>query len=350
MFSSNLHINSFKRSILFTFLALILSSFQLFAQSKEVIAEKGDGIYSLLKRYGYSYTDNLENFIALNKDNLGANNSLYAGKKYILPETESPVAEKTKATTPAPATGKMVHYDIFGDKYADIEIESNDLKGAVYYLVSGHGGPDPGAMGKYNNHTVCEDEYAYDVTLRLARNLIQEGASVYIITRDPNDGIRDESFLKIDKDEVCYPNLTIPLNQTKRLKQRSDAVNKLYMQHRNEFQRMIVIHVDSRSQGENIDVFFYHDKRSDTGKKAATVLKNTFQQKYREHQPGRGYGGTVSERNLYVVKNTYPPAVYIELGNMNHSRDIQRLIIADNRQAVANWLTSGLIEDYKVNK
>lgn len=347
MFRSNLHINSLSRGILFTFLVLIFSANYLSAQSKEVVAEKGDGIYSLLKRYGYSYSDNLENFIALNKDHLGENNSLYVGMKYKLPE--SLTAEPENKVT-APASGRMVHHAIFGDKYADVEITSDDLKGAVYYLVSGHGGPDPGAMGKYNNHTVCEDEYAYDVTLRLARNLIQEGATVYVITRDPNDGIRDESFLKLDKDEVCYPNLTIPLNQTKRLKQRSDAVNKLYLQHRNDFQRMIAIHVDSRSRGENIDVFFYHDKRSDTGKKAATILKNTFQQKYQEHQPGRGYGGTVSERNLYVVKNTYPPAVYIELGNMNHSRDIQRLIISDNRQAVANWLTFGLIKDFQTNK
>lgn len=347
MLRSNLHINLFKKVILITFLAVIFSPFYLLAQSKEVVAEKGDGIYSLLKRYGYSVSDNIDNFIALNKDNLGTNNSLFAGVKYKLPDNNDP-AETTVA--PAKANGKTVRYDIFGDKYADVEITSDDLKGAVYYLMSGHGGPDPGAMGKYQGHTVCEDEYAYDVTLRLARNLIQEGASVYIITRDPNDGIRDDSFLGIDNDEVCYPNLTIPLNQTKRLRQRSNAVNKLYTQHRGEFQRMIVIHVDSRSKGENIDVFFYHDIRSETGKKAATILKNTFQEKYQEHQPGRGYGGTVSDRNLYVVKNTLPPAVYIELGNMNHSRDIQRLIISTNRQAVANWLTYGLIKDFKTNK
>lgn len=347
MFRSNLHINLFRKVILITFLAVIVSPFYLSAQSKEVVAEKGDGIYSLLKRYGYSVSDNIDNFIALNKDNLGTNNSLFAGVKYILPDSND-TTEVTDA--PTKANGQTVRYEIFGDKFADIEITSNDLKGAVYYLMSGHGGPDPGAMGKYQGHTVCEDEYAYDVTLRLARNLIQEGATVYLITRDPNDGIRDDSFLKLDHDEVCYPNLTIPLNQTKRLRQRSNAVNKLYTQHRNEFQRMIAIHVDSRSKGENIDVFFYHDIRSETGKKAATILKNTFQEKYQEHQPGRGYGGTVSDRNLYVVKNTLPPAVYIELGNMNHSRDIQRLIISTNRQAVANWLTYGLIKDFKTNK
>ncbi|WP_340110777.1 N-acetylmuramoyl-L-alanine amidase family protein [Maribellus mangrovi] len=318
-----------------------------FAQPKEVVAEKGDGIYRLLKRHGYSVSANMENFIALNKNQLGKNNTLIAGVKYKLP-ADGTAAETT--SKPAEAKGRMVHYDIFGDEYADIEIKSNNLDGAIYYLVAGHGGPDPGAVGKYNSHTVCEDEYAYDVTLRLARNLIEEGATVYLITRDPNDGIRDESFLKIDHDEYCYPKRKIPLNQTKRLRQRSDAVNELYKKHRGAFQRMIAIHVDSRGRGENIDVFFYHDKRSETGKKAATILKDTFQKKYQEHQPGRGYGGTVSDRSLYVVRNTWPPAVYIELGNMNHERDIQRLIIPNNRQAVAKWLAEGLIEDFKTNK
>jgi N-acetylmuramoyl-L-alanine amidase len=113
---------------------------------------------------------------------------------------------------------------------------------------------------------------------------------------------------------------------------------------------MIAIHVDSRSHGENIDVFFYHDKRSNTGFKAANILLKTFQDKYNTHQPGRGYQGTVSTRNLYVVKNTYPVAIYIELGNINHLRDQQRFIYTDNRQAVANWLGEGLITDFKTNK
>jgi N-acetylmuramoyl-L-alanine amidase len=108
--------------------------------------------------------------------------------------------------------------------------------------------------------------------------------------------------------------------------------------------------VDSRSRGENIDVFFYHDRRSNSGQKAARILKNTFQRKYDLHQPGRGYSGTVSDRNLYVVRNTYPVAIYIELGNINHRRDQQRFIIPSNRQALANWLFEGLTEDFKTNK
>jgi N-acetylmuramoyl-L-alanine amidase len=288
----------------------------------------------------------MDDFIALNKSALGKNNSLIAGVKYKLPSDES----QETASAPAKATGKTVRYDIFGNKYADVEITGSELKGAVFYLVGGHGGPDPGAVGKHNGFQVCEDEYAYDVTLRLARNLISEGATVYLITRDKNDGIRDEVNLKADKDEVCYPNLTIPLNQTRRLRQRTDAVNNLYKKHKGEHQRMIALHVDSRSTRENIDIFFYHDKRSETGKRTSYILRDTIEKKYREHQPNRGYTGTVSSRNLYILKNTWPTAIFIELGNMNHQRDVQRLIQPDNRQAVANWLTDGLIKDFKINK
>jgi len=350
MFGLNLHIKSVTKITFVLFLAIILLPFNSLSQSKEVVALKGDGIYRLLTRHGLSSAEYMDDFITLNKSNLGRNNTLLAGVKYKLPDTAKLPATPASSSTPSKGTGKMVHYDIFGSEYADIEILSNNLKGAVYYLVGGHGGPDPGAVGKYNGNLVCEDEYAYDVTLRLARRLIEEGATVYMITRDKNDGIRDAVTLKADKDEVCYPNLTIPLNHTRRLRQRTDAVNQLYKKHKGSFQRMIAVHIDSRGRSENIDIFFYHDKRSETGEKACKILRDTIEKKYHEVQPNRGYTGTVSTRPLYVVKNTWPTAIFIELGNMNHERDVKRLVIPDNRQAVANWLALGLIKDFSTNK
>jgi N-acetylmuramoyl-L-alanine amidase len=168
-----------------------------------------------------------------------------------------------------------------------------------------------------------------------------------MIIIDWNDGIRDEQYLTPDKDEVCYPNQEIPLSQVARLHQSTDAVNGLYAIYKRKFQRLVVIHVDSRSEKENIDVFFYHDKRSNSGKRLANTLMQTFEQKYAQHQPNRGYTGNVSERNLYVIKNSLPPSVFIEIGNINHFRDQQRIIMPDNRQAVSNWLRDGLIEDFK---
>lgn len=375
---SNIHIKIFSAVVFVLFLTLTAVPLNLTAQNKEVVAKSGDGIYKLLKRNNLDPNVYTNAFIELNKTRLGENNTLFIGVKYRLPNIESKsktahvIAEdktslevieenslsnkgeqstkKTITTPTANSSSKTLNYSIFGNKYSNVSVKSDELKGAVYYLKSGHGGPDPGAMGKYQGHTVSEDEYAYDVTLRIARNLVERGATVYMIVIDKNDGIRDDAFLMPDKDEVCYPNKTIPLNQIKRLQQRVDIVNDLYSKHGNAFQRFISIHVDSRSRGENIDIFFYHDTKSNKGKQAATILQQTFRDKYREVQPGRGYSGSVSARNLYVLKNSYPVGVYIELANMNHERDIKRLIIVDNRQAVANWLTVGLIKDYKINR
>lgn len=319
-------------------------------------AKSGDRIYSILRdnNIPYSYIDS---FIELNKNKLGNDNQLLIGVTYRLPEVKNSneAKEETKSSAPektesSPSSISTSKYDIFGSKYENVEIVSNELKGATYYLVAGHGGPDPGAVAHYNGKTLCEDEYAYDITLRLARNLISYGATVYMITRDNNDGIRDGWYLAPDKDEKCYPNEVIPINQNARLKQRKDAINDLYLKYRGSYQRLIIIHVDSRSKGEGIDVFFYHDKRSEQGKKLAINLRNTFDSKYNTHQPGRGYNGSVSERNLFVLKYSWPVATFIELGNINHERDLKRFIVEDNRQALANWLTEGLQHDFKNNK
>ena len=343
MTGSNLHIKKFIAFFLTFFFVGVVATWEVTGQQNEAVALEGDGIYRLLKRHGLSVNDYIDSFIELNKERLGKGNQLLAGVTYKLPDVK-------ELKIPPAKTNSIVRFDIFGEKYADVEVKDEKLQGTVYYLMAGHGGPDPGAIGKYNNNILCEDEYAYDVTLRLARRLIENGATVYMITRDNDDGIRDESYLKPDKDERCYPNSSIPLNQLRRLRQRTEAVNNLYLKNKGKFQRMIAIHVDSRSRGENIDVFFYHDRRSETGERASRILQNKFQEKYDKHQPGRGYHGTVSSRGLYVVRNTYPVAVYIELGNINHRRDQQRFILPNNRQALANWLTEALIYDYETNK
>ncbi|MCD4696770.1 MAG: N-acetylmuramoyl-L-alanine amidase [Bacteroidales bacterium] len=239
-------------------------------------------------------------------------------------------------------------FPIFGKDNEEVKLKSSKLSGHVYYVVAGHGGPDPGAVVTYNGHTLCEDEYAYDISLRLAHNLLEHDATVYIITRDNNDGIRSDAYLKQDKDEVCYPNQVIPINQVKRLNQRVNAINSLYKEHKKKGakkQRTIIIHVDSRAKGQRIDMFFYHNPKSNKGKKLANSLRETIGNKYATHQKNRGYSGTVKARNLHMLRETYPVAVYAELGNIRNSKDQKRFIIEDNRQAVANWLCEGIIND-----
>ncbi|WP_209402252.1 N-acetylmuramoyl-L-alanine amidase [Pseudozobellia sp. WGM2] len=318
---------------------------------KVVVAKKGDGILSLLRKQGIDPYDHYDDFIAMNVDNLRDSIHLYAGRKYLIPPVELDTVEVVETIQKNSTKIKKIEgedFAIFGKKHATVLEKSERLKGNVYYLVSGHGGPDPGAMAKYGNQMIAEDEYAYDITLRLAKELMSHGAFVYIIIRDENDGIRDERVLKIDHDEVAYPNKTIPLNQVARLKQRVEIVNELYRENRGKYQRLIVTHVDSRSRGQNIDVFFYHHEKSKNGKKLAESIHKTFQEKYKKFQPNRIYSGTFEDRSsLYLVKKTHPAMTFIEIGNIRSKKDQRRILDPDNRQALAKWISEGVILDYE---
>ncbi|GAB4416739.1 MAG: hypothetical protein OHK0039_26330 [Bacteroidia bacterium] len=239
-------------------------------------------------------------------------------------------------------------YPIFGEKYAAVPLESTQLSGKVYYIVAGHGGPDPGAIGNYGTHSLCEDEYAYDVALRLARNLLAFGATVYVIIRDGDDGIREGEVLACDKDETCWTDQEIPINQSLRLTQRSEAVNQLYQKNKAQgvtYQRLIVIHIDSNSQKAQIDMFFYYQDKYPESKAFAQAIHRTIDAKYDEYRKGRGYTGTVSARDLHMLRETDPVAVFIELGNIRNRNDQARFVVEGNRQLVANWLFEGVIED-----
>lgn len=340
-----------KRIVAFLAFCCLLTGVRAQDSLTTVTAEKGDGIFSLLRKQGMDPYDHYDDFIAMNMDNLRDSVHLYAGRAYRIPPLKLdtvPVVDsiQKQSTEIKEVVGK--EYAIFGERHATVLPKSEKLKGAVYYLVSGHGGPDPGAMANYAGKSLAEDEYAYDITLRLAKELLSHGAIVYIIIRDPNDGIRDERILEIDHDEVAYGGEPVPLNHLARLRQRVDIVNRLHRENRGKFQRLIVTHVDSRSKGQNIDVFFYHHEKSKNGRKLAESIHTTFQKKYRKYQPNRTYTGTFGDRTeLYLVRKTHPAMAYIEIGNIRNKKDQKRILVPDNRQALAKWISEGLILDYE---
>lgn len=375
----------------------------------QTTAQSGDGVFSLLRRYGLDrHSCNFDHFYELNK--LKRNAHLIVGRKYFLPllvyafngktirssvgisdwntavriqeynelmlerqlretsfkkdrilwvpyhelhcpeadlgpappELASPEEENSASGT----AGGSRRFPIFGPRYAYTPLASSKLKGKVYYIVSGHGGPDPGAMGRRGKYTLCEDEYAYDVALRLCRNLVAHGATAYMIVRDDNDGIRDDEFLDCDYDETVWGGSPILRQQKPRLFQRSDIINELYEQNRLAGvtdQSAIIIHVDSRSRGERTDVFFYHHSGSEDSRKLAQSLHQSLKAKYQQHRASGAYHGTVTARDLHMLRETKVKSAYIELANIRNSFDQQRIIIPSNRQYLADWLLDGLL-------
>ena len=355
------------------FLAFLFSGTTLWPQQKAT-PKAGEGISSFLLRHNRSPKKYYDDFIELNKQKLGKNNVLKVGVTYVIPPVKKSTTTSAK-TTPAKNTGAKnttsegtgtkqpsskakstkigttINEPLFGKQLANVKVTSNRLAGACFYVVSGHGGPDPGAIGKVGRYELHEDEYAYDIALRLARNLMQEGAEVHIIIQDAKDGIRDDSYLSNSKRETCMGD-AIPLNQVQRLQQRCDKINALYRKDRknHSYCRAIFIHIDSRSKGKQTDVFFYYSNKKGDSKRLANNMKDTFESKYDKHQPNRGFSGTVSGRNLYVLSHTTPASVFVELGNIQNTFDQRRLVINSNRQALAKWLMEGFLKDYKEKK
>lgn len=336
------------------FIVFIFFSISIYSQSNKDTPRNGEGVQSFLQRNKRTQEKDYAEFLELNKGKFGRGNTLLKGVKYTLPplsqqQKEDKTENNTVSNTENVQTGKKKKYKLFGKKYEDYTIKSDRLKGACFFLSSGHGGPDSGAIGKVDGRVLHEDEYAYDITLRLARALMEEGATVHMIIQDAKDGIRDDKYLENSNRETCM-GAVIPLNQVKRLKQRSDKINSLSKKSKDKYKRAVFIHLDSRSKKQQLDVFFYHAEKSAEGKKLANTMRETFNDQYNKHQPSRGFTGTVTPRSLYVLNNTTPVGLFAELGNIQNNFDQRRFLDYNNRQALANWMCRGFIKDYENSK
>ena len=392
--------------ILFLFVCTVVFAFEPYYHS--VKAQNGDGVYSLLRRYKLlDHSCNKTKFLELN--NLDVKDYLKAGKTYFLPikifeynglsirttigidnwdqavrikEYNEKILKdnlrKTKyedskilwvphheldcvntltgeeqlaLTDVKPEVRKKGTYrqvDLFGDDHKMVEIKSSELENQIFYLVAGHGGPDPGAMcEKECSNSLCEDEYAYDVVLRLARYLMSYGATVHVVIHDKNDGIRNDKYLECDYDERCLGE-KIPKDQKLRLRQRASAINELYSKYKKKGvknQVAIMVHIDSYlNSSHKVDAYFYHHKSSKSSKKLAASLQKTFKEKYNHFQKNRGYKGTIKTRNLYMLNNTLPTSVYVELANIQNAYDRKRIVLDTNREALAKWMFEGLTD------
>ena len=128
------------------------------------------------------------------------------------------------------------------------------------------------------------------------------------------------------------------------LAQRSDAINKIFEENAArgiKDQRLLVIHVDSRGQKQQTDTFLYYQKESKQSYNLAAKMLRTLESKYVGR---RDFKGTLTTRDLHMLRECKPTTVYVELGNIRNSFDRKRLMLANNRQAIANWLAEGFMK------
>ncbi|UER67779.1 LysM peptidoglycan-binding domain-containing protein [Borrelia sp. BU AG58] len=195
-------------------------------------------------------------------------------------------------------------------------VKNNRLKNKLVIIDPGHGGLDPGAIvkardGLGNEIFVVEDEYVYDIALRLYVYLKEYGANVELTILAPDHLIRDSvsannTFVNV-KNEV-YNDYSLNKNDTvdswisgtqEGLKKRLAVVRKFVNKYKNIDEKdmlYISLHADNSVGAPRSMGFYYqHEDGKNSDSHSRAVLEKITK--------GFKRSVYVKGQNLYVLKN-----------------------------------------------
>lgn len=232
---------------------------------------------------------------------------------------------------------------------------SDALKGWHIVIDPGHGGLDPGAIvsvadGNGETVVITEDEYAYDIAMRLHRNLLRHGASVSMTMLSPDHQIRDginarQTFVH-RKNEVYNDeghnirNGWRPVGSADGLDLRktiaAEEIRGRKSSDKNKGTLFISIHADNTPDlPAGTAVLF--DGASDAETEGSRALAAAM-------APHLGSGSFIRQQQLRVLKgNPADAAVLVEARNINYSRNAWALRSAELREQDALMIADGIL-------
>ncbi len=288
----------------------------LFAQDTPnvVIAEQGDGIFSLLRKQGLDPVKHYEEFIKLNGEKIKDGSFLQIGVAYQIP----------KATDSFKKTGVQIlgengtEKPIFDKELAGMSLKSEKLKDAVYYLI-------------VENDAHQDNGFVMETVQNLASELMVHGAKVYIMGND-NPEIEEEGGAE--------------MAQTQRLDKFIDAINKRYLQNSGKYQRVLMIRANTVTGTGNMNVAVYHYNKSEEGQRLAENIQNVFKKNSVSNPQDNNNMIFKDKNSLYLAKNTLPAVSLLTLENESSKSTEEKFSVRPNKKQLANLLTSGIMNDF----
>ncbi len=264
--------------------------------------------------------------------------------------------EESDASTLTDYRRALKLMEMFDTEIASMPRISNALAGWHIVIDPGHGGLDPGAIvtvndGSGNPLTVTEDEYAYDVALRIYRTLKRHGASVSLTTLAPDHLIRNgenarQTFVhrknEVYADEAHNGNERWrPVGTVEGLDMRktiaAEQISGTAALARRKGTLFISIHADNSPDlpaGRAVLFDGMDDEEKQDSRSFASVLAANL-----------GAGSFIKEQNLRVLRgNPADAAVLVEMRNIHYDRNCWALRSSELREQDALMVIDGILD------
>ena len=234
---------------------------------------------------------------------------------------------------------------------------SNVLAGYTIVIDPGHGGDDPGFMVKSVNSRgeavyLVEDEYNYDIALRVYRLLKLNGANVKLTIISPNHHIRstkDPSITFVNEKNEVFNSYELnkrnqytdfPDGNSSSLQKRKQVAEELFQGTPYNKRLFISIHNDI-SPGLPKQPYVVFDGSSDDELNKSKAFADHI-------LPALGQGSLSNHQSLAVLKNNPSnAAVLIEVRNVYYENNSWALRNEELREQDALKIVEGIIEYVK---
>jgi LysM repeat protein/N-acetylmuramoyl-L-alanine amidase len=244
---------------------------------------------------------------------------------------------------------------VFESRVSSLSSLSSALKGWHLVLDPGHGGLDPGAIvraldGNGNAVYVVEDEYVYDVALRVYVLLRLHGADVTTTVLSPNHLIRHsdpaQATFVNEKNEVynsyqlnktnkwgCWPKGGRSGNLSNRVKIAQDAFRGVPKNRR----IFLSLHADIEPNFPKATMVLYYKSRVREDSRSKAFAKQML--------PALGAGTHICGRNLCVLRdNPAYVSVLIEICNLAYIDHAWALRFEELRQRYAQKIVKAVLD------
>ena len=180
----------------------------------------------------------------------------------------------------------------------------------VIAIDAGHGGIDPGAIGKQGK---MEDDINLDIALKL-RRLIEQNGGIVILTRDEDVGLYTEN------------------SPTVRAKKNEDLRNRRILINESEPDVFLSIHLNSFPQSQYYGAQTFYKKGSEESKKLAFLI----QEELRNVLDKNNKRVPQPRDSVYIIREVSAPSVLIECGFLSNPQE-ERLLNDSKYQEKIAW-------------